>query len=171
MSEKIQMYDPKREYRQHKKDIDHSINNVLQHGIFINGPEVKELENRLSEYVDVKHAITVSNGTDALKIALLALDVKYGDEVITVAHSWISTAEVIPLVGATPVFVDIESKTFNMDSTKIEKAITPKTKAILVVSLYGQIANIDSITEIANKYNLPIIEDGAQKDFIINILD
>ena len=158
----MQMYDPKREYNQHKHDIDNAISNVMEHGIFINGPEVKEIEEKLSKYVDVKHAIAVSNGTDALKIALLALNVGYGDEVITVAHSWISTVEVISLIGAKPVFIDIKSETFNIDETKIEPAITSKTKAIIVVSLYGQISNIDAITKIADKYNLPIIEDGAQ---------
>lgn len=156
------MYDPKREYNQHKHDIDNAISNVMEHGIFINGPEVKEIEEKLSKYVDVKHAIAVSNGTDALKIALLALNVGYGDEVITVAHSWISTVEVISLIGAKPVFIDIKSETFNIDETKIEPAITSKTKAIIVVSLYGQISNMDAITKIADKYNLPIIEDGAQ---------
>lgn len=158
----IQMYDPKREYRTHKKDIDESIHRVLDHGIFINGPEVKELEPKLSEFSGAKHAVSVSNGTDAIKIALLALDVGVDDEVITVAHTWISTAEVVSIINAKPVFVDIEDETFNMDPEKIEEKITDKTKAILVVSLYGQIADIDRINEIAAKYNLPVVEDGAQ---------
>ena len=162
MSDKIQMYDPKREYRNHKIDIDAAIHKVLDHGIFINGPEVAQLEQTLSEYVGVKHAIGVSNGTDALTISLLALGIKPGDEVITVAHTWISTAETISLIGAIPVFIDIESDTFNMDHTKIEEAITDKTKAIMPVSLYGQIADMDSINEIANKHGLYVIEDGAQ---------
>lgn len=156
------MYDPKREYKNHKKEIDDSIHAVLDHGIFINGPEIKQLENTLNEFVGVKHSITVSDGTTALQIALLALDVKPNDEVITVAHTWISTAEVISIINAIPVFVDIESETFNMDPTKIAAAITEKTKAIIVVNLYGQIADIDEINSIAEKYNLPVIEDGAQ---------
>merc|ERR1711965_70027 len=162
MNSMIQMYDPKREYKLHKTDIDEGINNVLTHGIFINGPEVKELENKLSEYVNVKHSIGVSNGTDALTISMLALGVKPGDEIITVAHTWISTAETISLIGAIPVFVDIEADSFNLDHTKIQEAITDKTKGIISVSLYGQISNIDEINEIAKKNNLFVIEDGAQ---------
>ena len=158
----IQMYDPKREYKAFKQDIDTAIQNVLNHGLFINGPEVKSLEQKLAEFVGVKHAITCSNGTDALKVALLALGVKPGDEVITVAHTWISTAEVISLIGANPVFCDICSETFNMDHTKLEILITDKTKAIMPVSLYGQTSNMDMINEIANRYNIPVIEDGAQ---------
>ncbi len=158
----IQMYDPKREYSQHKEEIDSAIHNVLNHGIFINGPEIIQLENKLSEFTGSKHAICVSNGTDALKIALLALDVKPNDEVITVAHTWISTAEVIPLINATPVFIDIDINNFNMDPTKLEAAITDKTKAIIVVSLYGLVGNIEAINRIADKYSIPVIEDGAQ---------
>jgi UDP-2-acetamido-2-deoxy-ribo-hexuluronate aminotransferase len=158
----IQMYDPKREYKEKKNFIDKAIHDVLDHGIFINGPEIKQLEEKLNQYVNVKHSIAVSNGTDALKIALLALNIKPGDEIITVAHTWISTAEVISLIGAIPVFIDIEEETFNMNHNKIEEAINDNTKAIIVVSLYGHIANIDEINKIAFKYNLPIIEDGAQ---------
>ena len=160
--ETIQMYDPKREYKENKEKIDRAIHTVLNHGIFINGPEIKQLEESLNNFVNVKHSIAVSNGTDALKIALLALDVKQGDEVITVAHTWISTAEVISLIGAIPVFIDIEEDTFNMNHNKIEEAITDKTKAIIVVSLYGHIVNINEINNIAERYNLPVIEDGAQ---------
>lgn len=162
MSSMIQMYDPKREYQSHKKDIDEGIHNVLNHGIFINGPEIKELEDKLSEYVNVKHSISVSNGTDALTISMLALGVKPGDEIITVAHTWISTAETISLIGAIPVFVDVEADSFNLDHTKIQEAITDKTKGIISVSLYGQISNVDEINEIAEKNNLFVIEDGAQ---------
>lgn len=157
----IQMYDPKREYNLHKNDIDNAIQNVLNHGKFINGPEINELENKLSKYTD-SQCITVSNGTDALKIALLALNVKKDDEVITVAHSWISTVEAISIINAIPVFVDIEPITFNMDPTKLEETITDKTKAIIVVSLYGHMANFEKINEIASRYNVPVIEDGAQ---------
>lgn len=158
----IQMYDPKREYRTHKKEFDNSIQNVLNHGLFINGPEVKSLEPDLAKFSGSKHCVSVSNGTDALKIALLALGVGVGDEVLTVAHTWISTAEVISLINAVPVFVDIEDETFNMDPSKIEEKITSKTKAIMPVSLYGQMPDIDKINEIAAKHNLPVIEDGAQ---------
>ena len=155
------MYDPKREYRKNKENIDNAIQNVLNHGLFINGPEVKELEKSLTDYVG-SNCVCVSNGTDALNISLLALDVQENDEVITVAHSWISTVEVISIIGAKPVFVDIESETFNIDVEKIEDSITDKTKAIIVVSLYGQIPDMDTINKIAEKYNLPVIEDGAQ---------
>ena len=119
----IQMYDPKREYRANKEKIDDAIHRVLDHGIFINGPEVKELEKKLCEYNGSKHCIAVSNGTDALKIALLALGVGVDDEVITVAHTWISTSEMISIINARPVFVEVEPETFNMDVTKIEAAI------------------------------------------------
>lgn len=158
----LQMYDPKREYQNHKQEIDAAIQGVLDHGLFINGPEVKELEKKLCDYTGSKHAIGVSNGTDAIKIALLALDVGIDDEVITVAHTWISTAEVVSLIHAKPVFVDIEDTTFTMDPEKIEAKITDKTKAILVVSLYGQPANMKRIQEIADKHGLPVIEDAAQ---------
>jgi len=155
------MYDPKREYKENKIKIDKAIQNVLDHGLFINGPEVKELEKKLSQYVG-SNCICVSNGTDALKVALLALGIEDNDEVITVSHTWISTAEVISLVGARPVFVDIEQETFNIDISKLEESITTKTKAIIVVSLYGQIPDMDEINKIADKYFLPVIEDGAQ---------
>ena len=158
----IQMYDPKREYACHKEEIDTAIHNVLNHGIFINGPEITQLEKKLQDFTGSKHAICVSNGTDALKIALLALDVKPNDEVITVAHTWISTAEVIPLINAVPVFIDIDINNFNMDPSKLEEAITEKTKAIIVVSLYGLVGNIEAINRIADKYSIPVIEDAAQ---------
>ena len=158
----IQMFDPKRDYKTHKKQFDDSIHAVLDHGLFINGPEIKQLEPDLAKFSGAKHCISVSNGTDALKIALLALDVGIGDEVLTVAHTWISSAEVISIINAVPVFVDIEDETYNMDPSKIEEKITTKTKAILAVSLYGQVSDIDKINEIARKYNIPVIEDGAQ---------
>ena len=156
------MYDPKREYKVHKEEIDNAIQTVLNHGLFINGPEVKTLENTLCEFNGSKHCIAVSNGTDALKIALLALGVGIDDEVITVSHTWISTAEVVSIINAKPVFIDIEEETFNMDLEQIESAITEKTKAIIVVSLYGQICDMDKLNKIASKHNLPVIEDGAQ---------
>jgi UDP-2-acetamido-2-deoxy-ribo-hexuluronate aminotransferase len=158
----IQMYDPKREYLSNKENINKSIQTVLDHGIFINGPETTQLEKELKEYVNTKYCITVSNGTDALKIALLALGVGIDDEVITVAHTWISSAECISIINAKPVFIDIEDDTFNLDPDKIEEKITARTKAIIVVSLYGQIPDLEKINKIAERYNIPVIEDGAQ---------
>lgn len=161
MSSIIQMYDPKREYAANPQ-ISNNIQTVLEHGLFINGPEVKQLEKDLAAYVGVEHCIAVGNGTDALQIALMSLDVGHEDEVITVAYSWISTAEVISILGAKPVFVDIAVDTFTIDTDLIEAAITPKTKAIIVVSLYGQMPNFKEINRIASKHQLPVIEDGAQ---------
>ena len=135
---------------------------VMDHGQFILGPEVRELEQKLAEYTGSKNCVAVSSGTDSLLIALMALGVGAGDEVITVPYTWISTAEVIALVGATPVFVDIRSDTWNMDETLLESAITEKTKAIIPVSIYGQCSDMDIINEIAQKYDLHVIEDAAQ---------
>ena len=142
--------------------VDQRVAAVLDHGQFILGPEVAELEQTLASYVGVEHCVGVSSGTDSLLIALLALEVGRGDEVITVPYTWISTAEVIALTGATPVFVDIDSKTWNMDPSLVEDAITENTKAIMPVGIYGQTADMDSINEIAFRYNLPVIEDAAQ---------
>jgi UDP-2-acetamido-2-deoxy-ribo-hexuluronate aminotransferase len=138
------------------------IQKVMDHGQYILGPEVRELELKLAEYTGSKHCVTVSSGTDSLLIALMALGIGAGDEVITVPYTWISTAEVISLLGAKPVFVDIRSDTWNMDETLLEEAITEKTKAIMPVSIYGQCPDMDVINEIAKKYNLTIIEDAAQ---------
>lgn len=138
------------------------IQKVMDHGQFILGPEVRELEQKLVEYVGVKHCVTVSSGTDSLLIALMTLGVGVGDEVITVPYTWISTAEVIALLGAKPVFVDIRRDTWNMDETQVEASITEKTKAIMPVSIYGQCCDMDAINAIAEKYNLPVIEDAAQ---------
>lgn len=138
------------------------IDAVLAHGQYIMGPEVEELESILAKFVGVKHCITVANGTDALLIALMALNVGPGDEVITTPFTFIATAEVIALAGATPVFVDIDAKTYNLDPTKLEAAITSKTKAVIPVSLYGQCADYEAINAIAQSHNLPVIEDGAQ---------
>ena len=124
--------------------------------------EVRELEQKLAEYTGSKHCVTVSSGTDSLLIALMALGVGAGDEVITVPYTWISTAEVVALLGATPVFVDIRADTWNMDETQLEAAITEKTKAIMPVCIYGQCPDMDVINTIAEKYNLPVIEDAAQ---------
>lgn len=142
--------------------IDDRIATVLDHGRFILGPEVAELEETLAEYVGVKHCVGVASGTDSLLIALMALKVGPGDEVITVPYTWISSAEVISLAGATPVFVDIEKTTWNMDPTLLEAAITERTKAIMPVGIYGQTADMDPINEIAARHKLPVIEDAAQ---------
>lgn len=135
---------------------------VLNHGAYIMGPEIAELEGALAKFVGVKHALAVASGTDALLIALMALDIGAGDEVITTPFSFFATAEVIALLGAIPVFVDIDSDTYNINAASIEAAITSKTKAIMPVSLYGQCADYDEINAIAKKYNLPVIEDAAQ---------
>lgn len=135
---------------------------VLDHGAYIMGPEIAELEAALATFVGVKHALAVASGTDALLIALMALNIGAGDEVITTPFSFFATAEVIALLGATPVFVDIDSDTYNINAAAIEAAITKKTKAIMPVSLYGQCADYDEINAIAKKYNLPVIEDAAQ---------
>lgn len=145
-----------------KMDIDRRIQQVLSHGQYIMGPEIFELEEKLAGFVGVKHCIGVANGTDALLIAMMALGIGYGDEVIATPFTFIATAETIALLGAKPVFVDIDPKTYNIDPLKIEAAITEKTKGIMPVSLYGQCADLDVINKIAKKYNLPVIEDGAQ---------
>ena len=138
------------------------IQQVMDHGQFILGPEVREVEDKLALYTGSKHCVTVSSGTDSLLIALMALGVGVGDEVISVPYTWISTAEVIALLGAKPVFVDIHPDTWNMDEALLEAAITDKTKAIMPVSIYGQCPDMDAINSIAKKYNLPVIEDAAQ---------
>jgi UDP-2-acetamido-2-deoxy-ribo-hexuluronate aminotransferase len=135
---------------------------VLDHGQYIMGPEVKELEEKLSVFTGAKHAITCSSGTDALLMALMALNIGPRDEVITVPYTWISTAEVIALLNAKPVFVDIQHDTMNMEPDLIEDAITPKTRAIMPVCIYGQCADITRINTIAEKHGIPVIEDGAQ---------
>ncbi|MGL4829841.1 MAG: DegT/DnrJ/EryC1/StrS family aminotransferase [Vibrio sp.] len=145
-----------------KNKIDAGIKKVLTHGQYILGPEVAELEEKLAAFTGVKHCITVANGTDALQIAQMALGVGPGDEVITPGFTYIATAETVALLGAKPVYVDVCSKTYNLDPAKLESAITPKTKAIIPVSLYGQCADFDAINAIAAKYSIPVIEDSAQ---------
>ena len=142
--------------------INASIQKVMDHGQFILGPEVRELEKKLAEYTGSKHCVSASSGTDSLLIALMALGVGAGDEVITVPYTWISTAEVIALLGAKPVFVDIRPDTWNIDETQVEAAITEKTKAIMPVCIYGQCPDMDVINAIAKNYDLPVIEDAAQ---------
>jgi len=145
-----------------KSQLDENIAKVLEHGQYIMGPEVTQLEEQLSSYVGVKHAIGVASGTDALLIAMMALGIGHGDEVITTPFSFIATAETIVLLGAKPVFVDIDPQTYNLDASLLENAITSRTKAIMPVSLYGQCADYDAINAIAEKHGLPVIEDGCQ---------
>lgn len=142
--------------------LENNIHRVLRHGQYIMGPEIKELEERLAEYVGVKHCIAASSGTDTLLIAMMALGIGPGDEVIITPFTFIATGEMIALLGAIPVFVDIYQRTYNIDPAKIEAAITPKTKAIMPVSLYGQCADFDAINIIADRHGLPVIEDAAQ---------
>ena len=162
MTEKISFIDLKPQYKALEENIKARINKVLEHGQYIMGPEVVELEQKLADYVSVKHCIGVSSGTDSLMIAMMALGIGHGDEVITTPFTFVATGEMIALLGAIPIFVDIDPKTYNIDPTKIEEAITPKTKAIMPVSLYGQCADFDAINEIAARHKLPVIEDGAQ---------
>ncbi len=142
--------------------IDERIKKVLDHGQYIMGPEVADLEGRLAQFVGAKHCIAVGNGTDSLQIAMMALGIGPGDEVITSPFTFVATAEMIAVVGAKPVFVDIDSRTYNIDPSRIEAAITPRTKAIMPVSLYGQCADMDAINAIADRHGLPVIEDAAQ---------
>lgn len=158
----MEFIDLNTQYRRYQKEIDSRMKAVMEHGQYIMGPEVDELEHILAEYVGVKHCITVGSGTVSLEIALRALSIGPGDEVITVPFSWISSAEVISAVGAMPVFVDIKTETFNMNPDLLEKAITKRTKAIMPVSLFGQMPDLERINEIAAKHDIPVIEDGAQ---------
>ena len=158
----MEFIDLKTQYETYKDEIDRRMREVVDHGQFIMGPEVDELESILAEYVGVKHCITVASGTDSLEIALRALDIGPGDEVITVPFSWISTAEVIAAVGATPVFIDIEPETFNMNADLLDDAITKNTKAIMPVSLFGQMPDLERINSIAGKHDIAVIEDAAQ---------
>ena len=145
-----------------KDKINAGIQNVLNHGQYILGPEVSELEEKLAVFTGAKYCITCANGTDALQIAQMAFGIGPGDEVITPGFTYIATAETVALLGAKPVYVDVCPKTYNLDPAKLEAAITPKTKAIIPVSLYGQCADFDAINTIANKYGIPVIEDAAQ---------
>lgn len=158
----MEFIDLKAQYRELQTSIQSRIERVLDHGQYIMGPEVRELEEVLKTYTGSRHCITVASGTEALLISLMALGIKAGDEVITTPFTFIATAEVVALLGAMPVFVDIEPDTCNIDASKIEAAITPKTRAIMPVSLYGQPADMDEINAIAAKHGLPVIEDAAQ---------
>ena len=150
------------QYQLYKTEIDKAIAKVLNNSNYIMGQEVYDLEENLSKFTDAKEAITCASGTDALLLAMMALDIKPGDEIITTPFTFIATAETIALLGAKPVFVDIDEATYNIDASKIEEVITPKTKAIMPVSLYGQPANLEQIQLIAKNYKLKTIIDGAQ---------
>jgi len=158
----MQFIDLKTQYGELRAAINSRIQAVLDHGQYIMGPEVKELEEKLAVYTGARHCITVASGTEALLMSLMAIGIKPGDEVITTPFSFIATAEVIVLLGAVPVFVDIEPDTCNIDASLIEASITPKTKAIMPVSLYGQPSDMDEINALGEKYGLPVIEDAAQ---------
>jgi len=162
MGRVMKFIDLNQQYRNMKTTIDARIQTVLDHGQYIMGPEVDELEERLAQFVGAKHCIALSSGTTALQIALMAIDIQPGDEVITTPFSFFATAETIILLGGKPVFVDIDPKTYNINPSLIEAAITSRTKAIIPVSLYGQCADLDPINAIAAKHNLAVIEDAAQ---------
>ncbi|MGB5172959.1 MAG: DegT/DnrJ/EryC1/StrS family aminotransferase [Eudoraea sp.] len=159
---KLQMVDLVGQYQEIKEEVDVAIDGILNTASFINGPEVHAFQADLEDYLDVKHVIPCANGTDALQIAMMGLGLKPGDEIITADFTFAATVEVIALLNLTPVLVDVEEDTFNIDPIAIEKAITPRTKAIVPVHLFGMCANMDAIMEIAAKHNLFVIEDNAQ---------
>ena len=158
----MQFCDLSDQYQRYQVTINKRIQQVLEHGKYILGPEVAELEDKLAGFIGVSHCIGVASGTDALQMSLMVLGVGHGDEIITTPFSFIATAEVIHLLGAKPVYADIDPETYNIDPANIESLITDKTKAIVPVSLYGQCAEFDEINEIANRHGLPVIEDAAQ---------
>ncbi len=162
MPQHIPFIDLNTQFKELEDQIRKRIDSVLAHGQYIMGPEMYELEEKLAGYVGVKHCIAVSSGTDSLLIAMMALGIGAGDEVITTPFTFIATGEMIALLGATSVFVDIDPRTYNIDPGKIEAVITDKTKAVMPVSLFGQCADFDAINTIAEKHKLPVIEDGAQ---------
>ncbi|MFZ6051656.1 DegT/DnrJ/EryC1/StrS family aminotransferase [Halocola ammonii] len=159
---KIQMVDLLAQYENIKDEVDHAITDVVRSSAYINGPEVKDFQSELETYLDVKHVIPCANGTDALQICMMALDLKPGDEVITASFTYVATAEVIALLKLKPVLVDVDPDTFNIDPEAVEAAITDKTKAIVPVHLFGQCADMDRIMEISKKHNLHVVEDAAQ---------
>ncbi|MCK5338588.1 MAG: DegT/DnrJ/EryC1/StrS family aminotransferase [Bacteroidales bacterium] len=168
---KIQMVDLRSQYLKIKDEIDAGIQEVVDSCAFVNGPAVKGFQADLEDYLGVKHVIPCANGTDALQVSMMALGLKPGDEVITTSFTFIATAEVIALLGLTPVLVDVEHDTFNIDPVAVEKAITPKTKAIVPVHLFGQCADMEALQKIADKHKLFIIEDACQAigaDYIFN---
>ncbi|PQJ80713.1 DegT/DnrJ/EryC1/StrS family aminotransferase [Polaribacter porphyrae] len=159
---KIQMVDLKNQYEKIQEEVDSAVLNVIRSTQYINGPEVQEFKKELEAYLDVKHVIPCANGTDALQIAMMALDLQPDDEVITANFTYVATAEVIALLKLKPVLVDVYPDTFDIDVEAIERAITPKTKAIVPVHLFGQAANMEAIMEVAKKHNLYVVEDTAQ---------
>ncbi|HEX2983581.1 MAG TPA: DegT/DnrJ/EryC1/StrS family aminotransferase [Ignavibacteriales bacterium] len=159
---KLAMVDLKKQYASIKNEIDAAINETVESTAFILGKKVADFEKEAASYLGVKHAIGCANGTEALQIAMMALDIKPGDEIITTPFTFVATTETIALLGAIPVYVDIDDKTFNIDPEQIEKAITKKTKAIIPVHLYGHAADMDKIMAVAKKHNLYVIEDMAQ---------
>ncbi|HEX7638270.1 MAG TPA: DegT/DnrJ/EryC1/StrS family aminotransferase [Burkholderiaceae bacterium] len=158
----MEFIDLKAQYAALRDEIAVRMQRVLDHGQYIMGPEVRELETALAAHTGAKHCVTVASGTEALLIALMALGVKAGDEVVTTPFTFAATAETIVLLGATPVWVDIEPDTCNLDASKLEAAITPRTRAVIPVSLYGQVADMDEINAVAARHGLPVIEDAAQ---------
>jgi len=162
MNESIQMVDLKAQYHHIKEEIDHAVIHCISSTAFINGPAVKEFQSGLEKYLDVKHVIPCANGTDSLQIAMMALGLERGDEVICPSFTYVATAEVIGLLGLIPVMVEVDENTFNITATIIEKAITAKTKAIVPVHLYGQSCDMEPIMKLADKFNLFVIEDNAQ---------
>jgi dTDP-4-amino-4,6-dideoxygalactose transaminase len=159
---KIQMVDLISQYQKIKPEVEEAIGGILENAQFINGPEVKGFQSELEDYLGVKHVIPCANGTDALQIAMMALGLEPGDEVITPSFTYIATVEVVALLGLKPVFVEVDDKTFCMDPEKLEAAITSKTKAIVPVHLYGQAVNMEAIMAIADKHGIPVVEDNAQ---------
>lgn len=162
MTSKIHMVDLQGQYLRIKSEIDQAIQNVLTAAAFIQGPQVQQFADALKNYMGAEFCIPCANGTDALQIAMMALDLKPGDEVILPVHTYVATAEVIALLGLTPVFIDVKPDTFNLDVDQLEKMITSKTKAIVPVHLYGQCADLEPILKIASKHKLFVIEDAAQ---------
>ena len=159
---KLQMVDVVGQYRHIKKEVDEAIHSVLDSGMFIQGKEVGDLEHALADYLGVKCSVACASGTDAIQIAMMALGIGPGDEVITTPFTFVATAETIGILGAKPVYVDIDSRTFNIDPALVEAAITPRTKAIIPVHLYGQPADMDPLLAVARAHGLPVIEDAAQ---------
>ena len=162
LSKKIQMIDLVSQHLACKEELDDAIQKVLSHGAFINGPEVKVFAQNLADFLDVKYLVPCANGTDALQIALMAFDLNPGDEVITTSFNYVASAEAVALLGLKPVFAEVDGNTFNLDVDSLEKYITQKTKAIIVVHLFGQACEMQKIMAIAEKHNLYVIEDNAQ---------
>ena len=162
LSKKIHMVDLVSQHSAYKHDLDQAIEKVLSHGAFINGPEVKTFGQNLADFLKVKYLVPCANGTDALQIALTALELKAGDEVITTSFNYVAAAEAAALLGLKPVFAEVEADTFNLNADTLEQYISPKTKAIIVVHLFGQACDMNKIMAIAEKHNLYIIEDNAQ---------